>query len=287
MAESSQCLGSAHLMDYYEDIFKCNICLDKIKEPRMCFHCSKLYCSKCINNWLETETADGKCTHCKGCLKDKLVIIRWQDDLDKIHILKQKAKTDEGKCPLHEKPLDLFCLTCQKSICVDCLYQNQHNSHKFQNIDSVFEECLPNLKTKETEIKARLGKAKGIGQSLIQMCDEFQTAKLHALEKWNDCKTKEIADALTKIETKYQPHIDDINEQQNQFLVKLEEKKAELSKLLDAYEGIKDKMKNVMELPKFDMIEKEKELLKEVDEKLLTYKINELDFKINTTIYDL
>ena len=95
-----------NLLNFIDDIFKCSICLNDFEEPKMCFHCSKLFCSKCINNWLEQVSSDGKCPNCKGCLEDKLVTIRWQEDLQNMHSdIKLEILDYTQNCQLHNKEL--------------------------------------------------------------------------------------------------------------------------------------------------------------------------------------
>ena len=95
-----------NLLNYIDEIFKCSICLDNYKEPRMCFHCSKLFCSKCINNWIEQKSPNGKCPNCKGCLKEKLVTIRWQGDIQNLHpVIKQEISNGTQDCQLHNKKI--------------------------------------------------------------------------------------------------------------------------------------------------------------------------------------
>ena len=106
MSESKESWRKINLLNYIDDIFKCSICLDDFEEPKMCFHCSKMFCSKCINNWLEQESSDGKCPNCKGFLKGKLVTIRWQEDIRNMHsVIKRENSNESQNCQLHNKEL--------------------------------------------------------------------------------------------------------------------------------------------------------------------------------------
>ena len=35
-----------------QDILNCFICFDKVKNPSMCPHCSKMCCRECFKKWL-------------------------------------------------------------------------------------------------------------------------------------------------------------------------------------------------------------------------------------------
>ena len=43
------------------DLIKCYICLDKIKDPKMCYFCHRLACGECIRKWLNQKNTCGFC----------------------------------------------------------------------------------------------------------------------------------------------------------------------------------------------------------------------------------
>ena len=43
------------------DLIKCYICLDTIKDPKMCYFCHRLACGECIRKWLIQKTTCGFC----------------------------------------------------------------------------------------------------------------------------------------------------------------------------------------------------------------------------------
>jgi len=62
------------------EIFRCFICIEKLRDARMCPHCSKLCCYRCIRRWL-TETRP-QCPHCRAPLQlSEVVNCRWAEEV--------------------------------------------------------------------------------------------------------------------------------------------------------------------------------------------------------------
>uniref|UniRef100_A0A3Q0SCV7 RING-type domain-containing protein n=1 Tax=Amphilophus citrinellus TaxID=61819 RepID=A0A3Q0SCV7_AMPCI len=45
------------------EVFRCFICMEKLRDARLCPHCSKLCCFSCIRRWLTEQRA--QCPHCR------------------------------------------------------------------------------------------------------------------------------------------------------------------------------------------------------------------------------
>ena len=46
------------------EVFRCFICMEKLRDARLCPHCSKLCCFICIRRWLTEQRS--QCPHCRG-----------------------------------------------------------------------------------------------------------------------------------------------------------------------------------------------------------------------------
>lgn len=127
-------------------MFKCFICMEKLRNARLCPHCSKLCCYACIHRWL-TETRP-QCPHCRAALQiSELVNCRWAEEitqrLDSLQqcnslisnrkLIEANAHSElfggtsniignkENRCDVHkQEKLSVYCLTCMKSICSTC-----------------------------------------------------------------------------------------------------------------------------------------------------------------------
>ena len=51
------------IINEISDLIKCYICLDKIKNPKMCIFCHRLACDECIRKWLNEKNTCGYCRH--------------------------------------------------------------------------------------------------------------------------------------------------------------------------------------------------------------------------------
>lgn len=123
------------------EVFKCFICMEKLKNARLCPHCSKLCCFACISRWLTEQR--NQCPHCRAPLHiTELVNCRWAEEItQRLDTLQQcnssfgstggnkarmanalvdgkdffnQANEKEMKCDQHkQEKLSVFCLTCQ------------------------------------------------------------------------------------------------------------------------------------------------------------------------------
>uniref|UniRef100_A0A3B1J735 RING-type domain-containing protein n=1 Tax=Astyanax mexicanus TaxID=7994 RepID=A0A3B1J735_ASTMX len=62
------------------EVFRCFICMEKLRDARLCPHCSKLCCFSCIRRWLTEQRA--QCPHCRAPLQlRELVNCRWAEEV--------------------------------------------------------------------------------------------------------------------------------------------------------------------------------------------------------------
>ncbi len=75
------------------DVFRCFICMEKLRDARLCPHCSKLCCHPCIRRWLTEQRP--QCPHCRASLHlDELVNCRWVEEVtQQIDTLKDQVRT--------------------------------------------------------------------------------------------------------------------------------------------------------------------------------------------------
>ncbi|KAJ9049328.1 hypothetical protein DSO57_1025635 [Entomophthora muscae] len=49
---------------WFEEVFRCYICLQNLTKPTICPKCSKLCCEPCIKKWLREQKEE--CPHCRA-----------------------------------------------------------------------------------------------------------------------------------------------------------------------------------------------------------------------------
>ena len=86
----------AQAVNEITDLIKCYICLDRIKNPKMCRFCHRLACSECIRKWLEQTNKCGFCRH---------EITRF--DFNSIPFIENVKKLIDGYKNLEEKNTNL------------------------------------------------------------------------------------------------------------------------------------------------------------------------------------
>lgn len=63
-----------------EDVFKCFICLERLRNAHLCPHCSKLCCYQCIRRWLTEQRP--QCPHCRAALHlHEVINCRWVEEV--------------------------------------------------------------------------------------------------------------------------------------------------------------------------------------------------------------
>ncbi|CAB0041590.1 unnamed protein product [Trichogramma brassicae] len=62
------------------EVFRCFICMEKLRDAHLCPHCSKLCCYVCIRRWITEQRS--QCPHCRAPLHlNDLVNCRWVEEV--------------------------------------------------------------------------------------------------------------------------------------------------------------------------------------------------------------
>lgn len=107
----------------------CSVCVEpKMRALKSCLVCLASYCE----------------TH----LKPHLMVLR----LKKHELIEPLQNLEKRMCPVHEKPLELFCKTDQTCICMQCPVSD-HREHKVTLLKEQFERKKAELCRREVEIR--------------------------------------------------------------------------------------------------------------------------------------
>uniref|UniRef100_A0A8C9IYD9 Tripartite motif containing 37 n=1 Tax=Piliocolobus tephrosceles TaxID=591936 RepID=A0A8C9IYD9_9PRIM len=93
------------------EVFRCFICMEKLRDARLCPHCSKLCCFSCIRRWLTEQRA--QCPHCRAPLQlRELVNCRWAEEvtqqLDTLQLCSLTKHEENEKDNMADIPLNLW-----------------------------------------------------------------------------------------------------------------------------------------------------------------------------------
>jgi len=173
--------------------------MDKLRDARLCPHCSKLCCFPCIRRWLVEQRS--QCPHCRLPLRPhELVNCRWVGDItQQLESLQLQASpsgqatghtcsdlyvrqsvalsgahivevglVSSNRCELHREKLSVFCSTCKSSICHKCaLWEGTHAGHVFQPLDKMYETHAAKIRDGTAQLRRRLLEITNLIQDVV------------------------------------------------------------------------------------------------------------------------
>ncbi|XP_037094908.1 E3 ubiquitin-protein ligase TRIM37-like [Pollicipes pollicipes] len=184
-----------HSVESLAEVFRCFICMDKLRDAHLCPHCSKLCCYMCIRRWLTEQRS--QCPHCRASLHlHELVNCRWVQEvtqqLDTLQAVGANLKLDTGerdKCETHQEKMSVYCWTCRKCICHQCaLWGGTHSGHVFKPLEDVYEQHVAQIKTEVSLLRRRLMELISLVQEVERNVESVRAAK--------DERVREIRNAV-------------------------------------------------------------------------------------------
>ena len=87
------------------EVFKCFICMEKLRNARLCPKCSKLCCYACIHRWLTEQRS--QCPHCRAPLQiNELVNCRWAEEVtQRLDVIQQCGSNAKDRNNRHNRML--------------------------------------------------------------------------------------------------------------------------------------------------------------------------------------
>ncbi|XP_064424899.1 E3 ubiquitin-protein ligase TRIM37 isoform X1 [Latimeria chalumnae] len=168
--------------------------MEKLRDARLCPHCSKLCCFSCIRRWLTEQRA--QCPHCRAPLQlRELVNCRWAEEvtqqLDTLQLcsLNKHEENEKDKCETHHEKLSVFCWTCKKCICHQCaLWGGMHGGHTFKPLAEIYEQHVTKVNEEVAKLRRRL-------MELISLVQEVER-NVEAVRSAKDERVREIRNAV-------------------------------------------------------------------------------------------
>lgn len=184
-------------LDGIEEIFRCYICLARVKNAQMCPSCSKMCCLSCIKRWITEQRAE--CPHCRASLHiSQLVNCRFvaevSSELDKLRKKTQKAQAKE-LCTIHNAPLYYYCATCAGAVCSDCaMFGDVHQGHKFEHLTVVYQRHVELVRGEAIALRKRL-------KELTCMMHQVET-NVEAVTKAKEERAVELSAAVEQMQAR-------------------------------------------------------------------------------------
>ncbi|KAJ8917379.1 hypothetical protein NQ315_002403 [Exocentrus adspersus] len=185
-----------HSVETLAEVFRCFICMEKLRDAHLCPHCSKLCCYVCIRRWLTEQRS--QCPHCRASLHlHELVNCRWVEEvtqqLDTLQAVSlnssRQDENDRDRCSTHLEKLSVYCWTCRCCICHQCaLWGGTHSGHTFKPLDEVYEQHVTQIKDEVAQLRRRLMELISIVQEVERNVESVRSAK--------DDRVREIRNAV-------------------------------------------------------------------------------------------
>jgi tripartite motif-containing protein 37 len=178
--QSSSDMGANEM----DDLLRCFICFDRVRDAHLCPLCSSMCCKDCIVRWL-TERKP-QCPHCQiGLRVENLVNCRFVGDLtravDRLTIVKEESAT--GLCVTHKTELLYFCVDCDVPICADCaLFTALHTGHALDKLGDVHRHHIAQLDVEIESLRNRLRDLQDVLSSIDGNVHAVRNAKDDELE---------------------------------------------------------------------------------------------------------
>ncbi|XP_069672706.1 E3 ubiquitin-protein ligase TRIM37-like [Periplaneta americana] len=185
-----------HSVETLAEVFRCFICMEKLRDAHLCPHCSKLCCYVCIRRWLTEQRS--QCPHCRASLHlHELVNCRWVeevtqqlDTLQAVGLTSSRADDcDRDRCETHQEKLSVYCWTCRRCICHQCaLWGGTHSGHTFKPLEEVYEQHITQIKDEVAQLRRRLMELISLVQEVERNVESVRAAK--------DERVREIRNAV-------------------------------------------------------------------------------------------
>ncbi|KAL3268426.1 hypothetical protein HHI36_007538 [Cryptolaemus montrouzieri] len=199
-----------HSVETLAEVFRCFICMEKLRDAHLCPHCSKLCCYTCIRRWLTEQRS--QCPHCRASLHlHELVNCRWVEEvtqqLDTLQAVSLNNSRGDGnnrdKCPTHLEKLSVYCWTCRCCICHQCaLWGGTHSGHTFKPLDEVYEQHVTQIKDEVAQLRRRLMELISVVQEVERNVESVRSAKDERVREIRNAVELMIARLDSQLKTK-------------------------------------------------------------------------------------
>ena len=252
--EENEKLKEKEIGSEIKDTVKCYICFDKITKPKMCPHCHRIACEKCLYNWFINLKKEF-CGFCREKINfNQMVSVPFMEKVvnfvDKFFNKKNISEDNDYNsnkdfleyCPEHlNEMLYYYCLDCGKAYCKTCSVffgeeKDKHNGHSIIEYEKYKNMSFPVLKKNKEKLEKNIQHV----EENIKRCYAYKTIYEHERKVGNEF--------IKKLQNEFNGHIDNIINIIEQQISQLKQYVGEYNKykneLDDFYNAIKNKKNN-------------------------------------------
>jgi len=212
-------------MENLAEMFRCFICMERVRDARLCPHCSKLCCLMCIRRWLTEQRP--QCPHCRACLHlQELIHCRWVEEVtEQIDNLQSgidasqplpvepaaaavtsavvATPTSNDACGEHNEKLSVYCESCQQAICHICaLWGGKHSNHSFKRLEEIYDHQVSQITDKVKALRRRLTELISLVQEVERNVESVRGAKEERVREIRNAVELIIARLDTQLKNK-------------------------------------------------------------------------------------
>ena len=194
--EQKESLKDESIGSEIKDTVKCYICFEKINKPKMCPHCHRMACEKCLYNWFINLKKD-KCGFCRANTNFKeMISVPFMDivvnfvekffNKDKTYI--NNIDKELEYCPEHENELlYYYCLDCGKAYCKTCFVffgeeKDKHTEHSIIEYEKYKNMSFPLLKKNLDKLESNIQHV----EENIKRCISYKESYEHQRKVGNE-----------------------------------------------------------------------------------------------------
>ena len=198
--EENEKLKEKEIGSEIKDTVKCYICFDKITKPKMCPHCHRIACEKCLYNWFINLKKEF-CGFCREKINfNQMVSVPFMEKVvnfvDKFFNKKNISEDNDYNsnkdfleyCPEHlNEMLYYYCLDCGKAYCKTCFVffgeeKDKHNGHSIIEYEKYKNMSFPLLKKNLDKLESNIQHV----EENIKRCISYKESYEHQRKVGNE-----------------------------------------------------------------------------------------------------
>lgn len=190
-----------------DDILNCHICHRRYTEPKQ-LNCGHTYCLECITGVVKAKLHSSNIIVCPDCRQETPLPAKGTEGLKVDFYVNKVSKVIDGLrakhsdeipwcCFQHNQVLQLYCDTCERLVCTECITSDQHcRNHAYKTVDQAYDRDESELNSMMKQLDECLADINLISEQLDESCHQVKNQK-EAIEN-NLAKTVEqIHEVLT------------------------------------------------------------------------------------------
>lgn len=168
----------------------CPICTDKFKAPKI-LQCGHTFCQECLLKVFQ-NTSNPRCPVCNSkvakqsqsaeALPTNFAMKALVEDIRPFD--RESISRSFGECPTHSEACDLYCRTCERQLCKQCVSDN-HGApdHDTSPVRAVVLQQTEIMKNIASELRESAQKLKGIEEKITASEKTCETEAEHLSEE--------------------------------------------------------------------------------------------------------